>query len=88
MPNQASDLQFYDIIAPQKVPLSKISDNVIACDLWFAPPPPQSNILATPMPCTVASCACLFLKYFELAFIYDRVVSHSDFVLKDKLVTE
>ena len=36
----ASDLPLYDIFAPQKVPLSKISDDVIACDLWFAPPPP------------------------------------------------
>ena len=29
----ASDLPFYDIFAPQKVPFSKISDDVIACDL-------------------------------------------------------
>ena len=27
------------VFAPQKVPLSKISDDVIACSLWFAPPP-------------------------------------------------
>ena len=34
MPNQviASNLPFYDIFVPQKVPLSKISDDVIACD--------------------------------------------------------
>ena len=40
MPNQAaaSDLLFYDNVVPQKVPLSKISDDVIACDLWFEPP--------------------------------------------------
>ena len=31
----ASDLAFYDIFAPQKVPFLKISDDVIACDLWF-----------------------------------------------------
>ena len=43
----ASDLPFYDIFAPQKVTFSKISDDVIACDLWFGPP--QSKILATPM---------------------------------------
>ena len=43
----ASDLPFYDIFAPQKVPFSKISDDVILCDLWFGPP--QSKILATPM---------------------------------------
>ena len=36
----ASDLLFYDIFGPQKVPFLKISDDVIACDLWFAPPPP------------------------------------------------
>ena len=35
----ASDLPFYDISAPQKVTFSKISDDVIACDLWFGPPP-------------------------------------------------
>ena len=34
----ASDLPFYNIFAPQKVPLLKISDDVIACDLWFEPP--------------------------------------------------
>ena len=35
--NQASDLPSYDIFASQKVPLSKISDDVISCDLWFGP---------------------------------------------------
>ena len=35
----ASDLSFYDIFAPQKVPFLKIFDDVIAYDLWFAPPP-------------------------------------------------
>ena len=43
----ASDFPFYEIFAPQKVPFLKISDDVIACDLWFGPP--QSKILATPM---------------------------------------
>ena len=46
----ASDLPFYDIFAPQKITFSKISDDVIACDLWFGPP--QSKILATPMAIT------------------------------------
>ena len=32
---------FYDIFVPQKVPVSKISDDVIACDLRF--PPPQTK---------------------------------------------
>ena len=42
MPNQAtaSDLSFYEIFVPQKVPLSQISDDIIAYDFWFAPPPP------------------------------------------------
>ena len=46
-----SDLPFYDIFVLQKVPFSQISDDVIACDLWFAPPPLpfQSKILALPM---------------------------------------
>ena len=34
-------------------------------------------------PCTAVIYAGLFLQYFELAFIYDRVVSHSKFVQKD-----
>ena len=34
-----SDLRIYSIFVPQKVPHSKISDDVIACDLWFAPTP-------------------------------------------------
>ena len=32
----ASDLPFCDIFVPQKVPLAKISDDVIEFDLWFA----------------------------------------------------
>ena len=39
----ASDLPFYDIFAPQKITFSKISDDVIACDLWFGPPPPNQK---------------------------------------------
>ena len=35
------------VFVPQKVPLLKISDGIIACDLWFEAP--QSKILATPM---------------------------------------
>ena len=35
----ASGLPFYDIFVPQKVTLSKIFDDVIACNLWFGPPP-------------------------------------------------
>ena len=44
----ASDLPIYNIFAPQKVPLSKTSDDVIAGSMWFAPPP-QSKLLATPI---------------------------------------
>ena len=43
-----SDIPFYDIFVPQKIPLLKIFDDVIACDLWFGPPD-QSKILATPI---------------------------------------
>ena len=39
----ASDLSFYDIFAPTKNFFFKISDDVIACDLWFAAPPPSKN---------------------------------------------
>ena len=41
------DLTFYDIFALQKFPFFLISDDVIACNLWFAPPP--IKILATRM---------------------------------------
>ena len=34
----ASDLPIYDIFVPQKVPTSKISDDVIECGFWFGPP--------------------------------------------------
>ena len=34
---------FYDIFAPQKVPFLKNFDDVIACDLWFGPPPPYQK---------------------------------------------
>ena len=49
MSNQvtASDLPFLNTFAPQKVSLLKISDDVIACALWFGFP--QSKILATLM---------------------------------------
>ena len=41
MLNQATsfNLPFNDTLTQQKVPLSKISDDVIACDLWFGPLP-------------------------------------------------
>ena len=54
MPNQAtaSNLPFYDIFTQQKVPLSKVSDDVIACDLWFVRTL-QSKILGTSMLHTV-----------------------------------
>ena len=42
------DLPFYDIFAPQKVPFLKISDDIIACNLWFGPSP-QSQTVAMPM---------------------------------------
>ena len=45
----ASDLPIYNIFLPQKVPLSKMFDDVIACDLWFPSPPLRSKILAMPM---------------------------------------
>ena len=34
----ASDLPFYNIFAPQKVPFLKMFDDVIAYDVWFGPP--------------------------------------------------
>ena len=41
----ALNLIFYEIFPPQKVPHLKISDDIIAHDLWFGLP--QSKILAT-----------------------------------------
>ena len=40
------DLPIYNIFVPQKVTLLKISDDVISCDLWFAPPPNQKSCYA------------------------------------------
>ena len=57
-----SDLPSYDIFVPQKVTLLTISDDTIACDLWFGSPPPQSKILATPMNWRLPE--KLFLKTF------------------------
>ena len=45
----------YDIFVPQKVPLLKIFDDVIASDLWFGPPN-QSKILATPINWSLRLC--------------------------------
>ena len=42
------DLPFCNNFAPEKLPLLKIFDDVIAGELWFGPPP-QSKFLATPM---------------------------------------
>ena len=39
----ALGLSLYNIFAPQKVPQLEISDDLIACDLWFAPLPPIKN---------------------------------------------
>ena len=79
MPNQAtaSDLLFYDIFVPQKVPLfSKNFVDVIAYDLWFGPPiknpryayasgdrPGLSSILVDQFAhCTLTSLTC-FLNH-------------------------
>ena len=56
----ASDLPLYDIFVTQKVPFSKISDDVIACDLWFSPL--QSKILATSMTVTLVAVAVSLLE--------------------------
>ena len=36
-----SDLPSYDIFVPEKIPLLKIFDDVIAYNLWFGPPSNQ-----------------------------------------------
>ena len=41
----ASDIPIYDIFVSQKVLLLKHLEEVIACDLWFAPPPNQKSWL-------------------------------------------
>ena len=65
----ASDLSFYDIFAPQKVPFLKIFDDVIACDLWFGPLP-LSKILATPMTSSLHTLIFgLLRKYVSLLLI-------------------
>ena len=46
-----SDLPVYKIFVPQKVSLSKISDDMITCDLWFAPPPIKNPDYVYGTPC-------------------------------------
>ena len=41
----AIDLPIQNVSVPKKVSFSKISDDVIACDLWFAFPPNQKSWL-------------------------------------------
>ena len=41
-----SDLPFYDILAPTKNSFFKVSDDVNASDLWFAPPPIKNPVYA------------------------------------------
>ena len=65
----ASGLPLNDIFAPQKVSVSKISDDVIACDLRFGPP--QSKILATPI---VEVCLCV--RFFLLKPFNCYIVHH------------
>ena len=38
-----SDLPFYDIFATHKNSSVEVSDHVIACDLWFEPPPTKNS---------------------------------------------
>ena len=38
-----SGLPFYDVFAQPKNSSFEVSDDVIACDLWFGPPPPIKN---------------------------------------------
>ena len=42
---KASDLPHYDIFAPTKNSSFEVSDDVIACDLWFGSPPNQKSWL-------------------------------------------
>ena len=61
MPNQvtASDLPFYKTFGPQKVSLLKISDDVIACDLWFGLPPIKNPGYAYGYVCRILGCTML-----------------------------
>ena len=53
----ASDLSFYNTFAPTKNSSFEVSDDVIACDLWFGGL--QSKILATPLNSSTVSNCCL-----------------------------
>ena len=64
----ASDLSFYDIFAPTKNSSFEVSDDVIACDLWFAPPPIKNPGYAYVPPLTTA-CAPTPFRFTENTFL-------------------
>ena len=68
---------YLQYLCPTKVPLSKISEDAITCDLWFGTP--QSKTLATPMPLVVHALLQLVIfmtkqksskNFFEWIIIY------------------
>ena len=67
----ASDLPLYDIFAPQQLLFLKISDDVIACDLWFGPPPIKN--LATPMGQLLPKFYFAPPKYFQFNVILNNI---------------
>ena len=67
----------------QKVPFLEISDDFIACDLWFGPPP-QLKILATPMPFDLAFSprsidANFVIEYSPLCFLLKLAAAATPF---------
>ena len=61
------DLPLY-IFAPEKVPLSKNSDDVIACDLWFGSPPNQKSCLRLwPVPKVMSQTTtiCIIIRFWS-----------------------
>ena len=57
------DLLICNIFVPQKVPLSKISDDVIARDLWFGPPIKNPGYAYIFVPGSPASSSQTYSRY-------------------------
>ena len=77
----ASDLPLNDIFVPQKAPLSKISDDVIAYDLWFAPLPIKNPGYADAVHCALLARLVSAIRLGELPKLRQCLLFHVFFFI-------